>query len=93
MRLHERSQSHTIQMLLDTECSIPNMSREWARKAQIQLLKREQKRSIKSYTGQTIPEAGKYYTQPILLQHRKHYTWEAFEVSAMEPRIVKFLPF
>ena len=33
------------------------------------------------------------YTQTILLQHRKHFTREIFDVAPLEPEVDLFLPF
>jgi len=33
------------------------------------------------------------YTEPLLLQHRKHYSPEVFEVAPLEPEVDLFLPF
>jgi len=33
------------------------------------------------------------YTEPLLLQHRKHYSQEVFEVAPLEPIVDIFLPF
>jgi len=33
------------------------------------------------------------YTKPLLLQHRKHYSREVFEIAPLEPEVDLFLPF
>jgi len=33
------------------------------------------------------------YTEPLLLQHRMHYSREVFEVAPLEPGVDLFLPF
>jgi len=33
------------------------------------------------------------YTEPLLLQHRKHFLREVFEVTLLEPEVDIFLPF
>jgi len=35
---------------------------------------------IENYSGETVEGAGQFYTQPLRLQHRKHYTIEHFEI-------------
>jgi len=49
--------------------------------------------SIENFTGETVKGAGQYYTKPMLLQHRKHYSMEKFKVLPMDPGIDIFLPF
>ena len=53
----------------------------------------QQPDSIENYTGESGKGAGQFYTEPMLLQHRKHYSREKFEISPMEPEIDAFLPF
>jgi len=48
---------------------------------------------IRNFTGDIVSGAGHEYTKPILLQHRKHFTQEVFEVSPLEPEVDVFLPF
>jgi len=43
--------------------------------------------------GGKVEGAGQYFTKPLLLQHRRHYSWEKFEVTPMDPKIDIFLPF
>ena len=43
--------------------------------------------------GESVKGAGQYYTEPLLLQHRKHYSMEKFEISLMDAEIDVFLPF
>jgi len=55
--------------------------------------KHQHARSIENITGETVKGAGLYYIKPMLLQHRRHYSMEKFEVSPMNPEIDIFLPF
>ena len=93
MKLHWGDNQEKVRVLLDTGCSIPVISQEWVRRNQITTLDHETAFSIESYTGQTVQGAGQYYTRPMLLQHRKHYSQEAFEVSPMETGVDIILPF
>jgi hypothetical protein len=43
--------------------------------------------------GNLVTRAGEKYTQPMLLEYRKHYSRENFEVSPLEPGVDLFLPF
>jgi hypothetical protein len=49
--------------------------------------------SIENFTGEIVAGAGKKYTRPMLLQHRKHYSREVFEVAPLEAKVHAFLPF
>jgi len=57
------------------------------------MLKHDLMIRIENYTGQNVEEAGIFYTKPLLLQHRRHFSREAFEVTPMEPEVDIFLPF
>jgi len=93
MFLHQGETKHLVRVLLDTGCSIALVNEKTVR--QLKLGKREYRhqRTIESYTGEKVPGAGRYYTEVMKLQHRKHYSWEKFEVSVMDPNIDIFLPF
>jgi len=84
---------HPVKVLLDTGCSVALINQETTERCQIARQKREQAHRIENYTGERVKGAGQYYTEPLLLQHRKHFTLERFEVSPMEPGIDIFLPF
>jgi len=57
------------------------------------MLKHDPAISIENYTGQNIKQMGIFYTNPLLLQHRGHFSKETFEVTPMEPEVDVLLPF
>jgi len=93
MLLHDGTQRKPIKVLLDTGCSIALINQKTIDKWGIQKKKHKEARTIESFTGATIQGAGQYYTKPLRLQHRKHFSWEVFEISPMEEGIDVFLPF
>jgi len=93
MILHHQGKKHQIQALLDTGCSIALINEQTIQKLDIRKRQHKQPRSIESYTGEKVRGAGQFYTEPLLMQHRRHYTKESFEVSPMDPGIDIFLPF
>ena len=92
MVLHEKK-SHLVRVLLDTGCSIALINQQTAERLGLKLLRHTRPVKIENYTGETVPGAGQYYTEPLQLQHGKHYTKQRFEVSPMEGEIDVFLPF
>jgi len=48
---------------------------------------------IENFMEQSVEEAGVFFTKPLLLQRRRHFSKETFEVTPMEPEIDTFLPF
>jgi len=93
MILHLGEEKHPVQVLLDTRCSVPLINQQTAARLQIPLEKYQQKRTMESYTGEAIKGAGEYYTVPMKLQHRRHFSKEAFAVTPMEKTVDKFLPY
>jgi len=80
-------------VLLDTGCSVPLVNQETAQRLQVPMLKDDPAIRIENYTGQHVEKAGIYYTKPLLLQHRQHFSKETFEVTPMEPEVDHFLPY
>ena len=93
MVLHKRKERHQIRTLLDTGCLVALISEQMVGQLGLKRLKHKQTRSIENYTGENIPGAGQFYMQPLLMQHRKHYTKESFKISPMDPEVNIFLPF
>jgi len=93
MVVHWNTKQATIHALLDTGCSIALISKSFVDKMGIPYLPHQIDIVIRNFTGDIIPGAGHEYTKPILLQHRKHYTQEVFEVFPLEPEVNAFLPF
>jgi len=93
MTLHMGEKNHQIRILLDTGCSIALLNQQTVEKLGIKKKAHRQPHSIENYTGESVKGVGQFYTEPMLLQHRKHYSREKFEISPMEPEIHAFLPF
>jgi hypothetical protein len=62
-------------------------------KMSIPVIQHESPIALYNFTGDLVPEAGQKHTKPVLLQHRRHFTREVFEVSPLEPGVDVFLPF
>jgi len=84
---------HQVKTLLDTGCSIPLINQRTIERLGIERKTYKNPRTIESFTGETVENAGKYYTGPLRLRHRDHYTSERFSVAPMEEAIDLFLPF
>jgi hypothetical protein len=93
MIIHWAKGNHQVRALLDTGCSVPLINQELAGRLQLPLLKHEKAFTIENYTGEALQGAGQFYTRPMLLQHRKHFSRETFEVSPIEREVDIFLPF
>ena len=93
MVVHWNRKRHPVRTLLDTGCSILLISQRTIEKLGIERKTHKNPRTIENFTGETVKNAGQYYTKPMQLQHRNHFTNEQFEVALMEEAINLFLPF
>ena len=84
---------HQVKTLLDTGCSIPLINQQTVERLGIERRTYKNPRTIESFTGETVENAGQYYTKPLQLQHRNHFTNEQFNVAPMEEAIDIFLTF
>jgi len=92
MVVHWNKKQATIHALLDTGCSTALISKSFVDKMAIPCFTHKTDIVIRNFTSDIVPGAGHEYTNPILLQHRKHFTQEIFEVSPLEPEVDAFLP-
>jgi len=93
MVLYHRRYHHPVMVLLDTGCLVPLINEKMVKCLQLQLIRHEEQLPIEIFTGQTVEGAEEYYTNPLVLQHRKHFSREILEVSPMDKEIDIFLPF
>jgi len=93
MMVHQDGKTHQIRALLDTGCSVALINEKTVEKRGIKTKRLQHPRGIENYMGEKVEEAGQYFTKPLLLQHRRHNSWENFEVTPMDPEIDIFLPF
>ena len=83
MILYFGDQEETVRALLDTGSTIPILSLDFTEKHQVPIVERATKRTIQDYAGQEVSRAGEYFTSPLLLQHRQHFTRVSFEVAPL----------
>ena len=79
--LYFGEREETVRALLDTGSTVPLLSLDFVEKHQTPIAKRPTKRTIQDYAGREVPGVGEFFTSPLLLQHRHHYTRESFEVA------------
>ena len=83
MILYFGEQEETARALLDTGSTVPILSLSFVEKHQVPIAERATKRTIQDYAGQEGSGVGEYFTSPLLLQHRQHYSRESFEVAPL----------
>jgi len=84
---------HAVRVRLNTGCSLPLISTRITERLDIPRICRREVAPLLNCSGEEVKGAGVQYTEPPMLQHRKHYSWEVFEVVPLEPEIDLFLPF
>jgi len=93
MVIHEGGNQHPVKVLLDTGCSIALINQDTAKRLQIPLQKHQKEKIIENFVGQKVQRAGTHRTNPMLLQHHRHFSSEVFEVSPMDKEVDIFLPY
>ena len=83
MILYFGEQEQTVRALLDTGSTVPLLSLAMVEQHEIPIAERETKRTIQDYARQEVPGVGEFFTSPILLQHRHHYSRVSFEVAPL----------
>ena len=83
MILYFGEQEQTVRALLDTGSTVPLLSLSMVEPHRIPIAERETKRTIQDYAGQKVPAAGEFFTSPLLLQHRQHFSRLSFEVAPL----------
>lgn len=86
-------QGKKVKALLDTGCSVALINQRTVGELGITKKAHQRVRPIENFTGEIVQGAGQYYTEPLLLQHRRHFSKEKFEIAPMEEEIDVFLPF
>ena len=83
MILYFGEQEETVRALLDTGSTGPILSLGFVEKHQVPIAERTTKRTIQDYAGQEVSGGGEYFTSPLLLQHRQHFTRVSFVVAPL----------
>ena len=92
MKLHYNNQEKIARVLLDSGSSIPILSDKWAIRNQTPVAERETKRPIRDYAGNEVPGSGSFFTSPLPLQYKTHWSTISFEVGPMAPEYDIILP-
>ena len=83
MMMYFGEQEQTVRALLDIGSTVPLLSLSMVERHQIPIAERETKRTIQDYAGQEVLGAGEFFTSPLLIQHRHHFSRLSFEVAPL----------
>ena len=90
--LHWGEDEALVKVLLDSGSTIPLLSLKLAESLSIPLAGRAQARRVDNFAGQAVLGAGKYYSYPLTLQCKSHYSIESFEVAPLSGDYDVILP-
>ena len=90
--VHLGEKEEVLRILLDTGSTVPLLSQEFAQNKQIPVAERPSIRPIQDYAGQEVEGAGQFYTAPLILQHRHHFSRVSFEVAPLASDYNAILP-
>jgi hypothetical protein len=57
------------------------------------MFQREKRLMIENFAGSTHADIGLTYSDPLRLQHRKHFSVESFEITPIDSECDVILPF
>ena len=83
MIVHLGEKEEVLRILLDTCSMVPLLSQKFAQNKQIPVAERPFIRTIQDYAGQEVEGAGQFYTAPLILQHRHHFSRVSFKVASL----------
>ena len=73
----------TVRAILNTGSTVPILPLSFVEKHQVPVAERTTKRTIQDYAELEVSGAGEYFTSPLLVQHRQHFTRVSFEVTPL----------
>ena len=90
--VHLGEREEILRILLDTGSTVPLLSQTFAQNKQLPVARQPTIRPIQHYAGQDVEGAGQFYTAPLILQHRHHFSRVLFEVAPLASNYVAILP-
>jgi hypothetical protein len=91
--LHWCGNQFKTRVLGDTGSTVPIISEAFCAQKGIAFIERDHPKEIRNFNNEVVKGAGKYYTLPLLLQHRSHFTNDSFEVAPLDEDCDVILPY
>ena len=92
MIVHLGEREEVFRILRDTGSTVPLLSRTCTQTKQIPVAERPTIRLIQNYAGQEVEGAVQFYSAPLILQHRHHFSRVSFEVTPLASDYNTILP-
>jgi hypothetical protein len=88
-----QNKQRTVRVLLDTGSTTALLDKTFVLKYKIPTIKRDTPLQIRNFRNEVVPEAGEFFTVPFMLQHKKHFAAESFEVAPLDSDCDIILPY
>jgi hypothetical protein len=82
-----------VRVLLDTGSTAALLDKNFVLKHKIPTIKRDTPLQIRNFSNEVVPRAGELFTVPFMLQHKKHFAAELFEVAPLDSDCHIILPY
>jgi hypothetical protein len=82
-----------VQVLLDTGSTAALLDKDFVLKHKIPTIKRDTHLQILNFRNEVVPGAGKSFMVPFMLQHKKYFAAESFEIAPLDSNCDIILPY
>jgi hypothetical protein len=89
----KKKKHRTVRVLLDTGSTAALLDKDFVLKHKIPTIKRDTPLQIRNFSNEVVPGAGELFTVPFMLQHKKHFAAESFEVAPLDSDCDIILPY
>jgi hypothetical protein len=89
----KKKKYRTVRVLLDTGSTAALLDKNFVLKHKIPTIKRDTPLQIRNFSNEVVPGAGELFTVPFMLQHKKHFAEESFEVAPLDSDCDIILPY
>jgi hypothetical protein len=76
----KKKKYRTVRVLLNTGSTAALLDKDFVLKYKIPTIKRDTPLQILNFSNEVVPGVGKFFTVPFMLQHKKHFAAESFEI-------------
>jgi hypothetical protein len=73
-----------VQVLLDIGSTTVLLDKDFIYKHKIPMIKRDTPLQLLNFSNEVVIGAGEFFMVPFILQHKKHFAAESFEVAPLD---------
>jgi hypothetical protein len=82
-----------VHVLLDIGSTTALLDKDFTLKYKIPMIKRDTPIQILNFSSEVVTGVGEFFTVPFILQHKKHFATESFEVTPLDSDCNVILPY